>query len=66
MAAAGHATSGLDNTMSRGAKLTFVEFLKTYPCLDEHPFIGYFTVIDIVTMRLLCKDTAYVFGDEIL
>jgi hypothetical protein len=46
--------------------MSFMEFLKIYPSLDEYSFIGYFSVIDIVTMRLLCKDTAQVFNEEIL
>ena len=57
--------SGLDNTINR-QKMSLMEFLKIYPSLDEYSFIGYFCVIDIVTMRLLCKDTAQVFNEEIL
>jgi hypothetical protein len=37
-----------------------------YPSLDEYSFVGYFTVIDIVKIRLLCKDTVSVFSDEFL
>lgn len=47
-------------------KFSFVEFVKTYPSFDEYTFLGYFTVVDLVTLRLLCKETSQVFTDEII
>jgi hypothetical protein len=46
-------------------KLTFVKFLKTYPGLDQFSFLGYFTVIDIAALRLLCRDTAAIFNEDV-
>jgi len=46
-------------------KLTFVKFLKTYPRLDQFSFLGYFTVIDIAALRLLCRDTAAIFNEDV-
>lgn len=47
-------------------RFSIVEFVKTYPSFDEYTFLGYFTVVDLVTLRLLCKDTSQVFTDEII
>ena len=48
-----------------GERLTFIEFLKIYPSLDEFTFLGYYTVIDVVRLRLLCRDTAIIFNEEV-
>jgi hypothetical protein len=52
------ATSNALGATMNGSRMTFVEFLKIYPCIEDWEFISCFTVGDIVTMRLLCKDTA--------
>ena len=56
--------------MTRGGcpipnKLTFVQFVKIYPSIDEISFIGFFTVIDVMALRLLCKDCASVFNEDL-
>lgn len=56
--------SGFANAF--GPKFSFVEFVKTYPSLDEYSFLGFFTAGDLVTLRLLCKDTSQVFNDELI
>ena len=57
--------NGFERTI-KPSKLTFVEFIKIYPCFEEWEFLSFFTVKDIVTMRLLCKDTSLVFTDEVM
>lgn len=36
-----------------------------YPSIEELSFIGFFTAIDIMTMRLLCRDSAMIFNDDL-
>jgi hypothetical protein len=45
-------------------RMNFVQFIRIYPCLDELPFIGHFTVLDIMTIRLLCRDCAIIFNED--
>jgi len=46
-------------------KITFIKFLQLFhPFIEDLPFVGFFTVIDIVTLKLLCRDTAKIFNEE--
>ena len=45
-------------------KLGFVQFIRIYPSLEELSFIGFYTVLDIMTIRLLCRDCAIVFNED--
>jgi hypothetical protein len=47
--------------------MTFVKFLHSYHgCTNDFSFIGYFTVVDIVALKLLCKETSKIFTDEVM
>ena len=41
---------------ARNGKMNFVQFISSYPSIEELSFIGFFTVIDVMTIRLLCRD----------
>lgn len=56
----------LGATYNGSPRITLVEFLKIYPCLEEWEFLSCFTVSELITLRLLCKDTAAVVTDELL
>ncbi len=51
-------------------KMNFVKFIQTYASttnkgIEDLSFLGFFTVIDIATLRLLCRDTAHIFDEEV-
>ena len=46
-------------------KLSFIDFLKVYPYIEDLSFIGFFTVQDLVAMRLLCRDANSIFNDDV-
>ncbi len=50
-------------------KMTFLKFIQAYSAtragVEDLTFIGYFTVIDIVALRLLCRETARIFNEEV-
>jgi len=48
-----------------GGKLNFVTFIKLYPNIEELSFIGFYTALDIMTIRLLCRDCAMVFNEDL-
>ena len=61
--------STINNTMyaNRGinGKLNFVNFIRIYPSIEELSFIGFYTAIDVMTIRLLCRDCAIVFNEDL-
>eukprot|EP00347_Sterkiella_histriomuscorum_P021640 403333276 len=46
-------------------KMNFVTFIRIYPSIEEFSFIGFFTAIDVMTIRLLCRDCAIVFNEDL-
>ena len=53
-------TSTLTNPAGiQSDKLSFVRFLQIYqPFIEDLPFLGFFTITDIVSLKLLCRETA--------
>ena len=59
-------TTTVSNNDINSEKLSFVRFLQNYePYIEDLPFLGFFTVTDIVALKLLCRDTARIFNEEI-
>ncbi|CDW79154.1 rab gtpase-activating protein 1-isoform 10-like isoform x1 [Stylonychia lemnae] len=60
--------STITNTLMRGlngGKLSFLNFIKLYPNIEELSFIGFYTALDIMTIRLLCRDCALIFNEDL-
>ena len=52
---------------SQSEKLSFVRFLQQYqPYIEDLPFLCFFTVTDIVALKLLCRDTARIFNEDLM
>lgn len=47
-------------------KINFTTFVKIYPSIEELSFLGFFTALDLMTLRLLCRDCAMVFNEDVL
>jgi len=59
--------STIANTLLKGGngRLNFVNFIKLYPNIEELSFIGFYTALDIMTIRLLCRDCALIFNEDL-
>lgn len=45
--------------------MDFIKFLMIYAPIENLSFIGYFTVLDVMSLKLLCKECSNIFGDDV-